>query len=70
MFAPFLHTRIFLTCAFLLACMTLASAQVNFTGPQPGDVYREYTFVPNPSGNSWRVTDPNTDIGRYPSVAY
>src|SRR5512140_1563737 len=58
----------------VIAMLSLAagesSAQVNFTGPQPGDVYREYTFVPNPSGNTWRVTDPNVDQVRFPSTVF
>ena len=47
-----------------------AFAQIRFTGPQPGDIYREYTRVMRPvDGEQWRVTDPNVDLGTYPQAA-
>ena len=71
MFAsPLLHKRMFWICAIMVACFTAATAQVNFTGPQPGDVYREYTrSMPPASGDAWRVTDPNINLSLYPQAA-
>jgi hypothetical protein len=43
----------------LVLCSGGSLAQVNFTGPQPGDVYKEFTVVMNVNGTQWRVTDPN-----------
>jgi hypothetical protein len=34
--------------------------------PQPGDVYKEFTRVM--TGDDWRVTDPNIDLGVYPAA--
>lgn len=46
-------------CLFPLICLS-ATAE---TGPQPGEVYREYTQ--NMSGNTgWRVTDPDCEVER------
>ena len=45
-----------------------APAQVSFRTPQPGDVYREFSRVMSPGGSSWRVTDPNIDLNRYPQA--
>ena len=53
----------------ICCCVTSAWSQINFTGPQPGDVYREYTVVMDPNGNSWRVTDPNINLSLYPQAA-
>ncbi len=70
MFAPLFLKRMFGACALLAAFVTVASAQVNFSGPQPGDVYREYTrAMPPGSGDSWRVTDPNVSLSLYPQAA-
>ena len=47
-----------------------ATAQVQFTGPQPGDIYREYSCIMRPTdGEQWRVTDPNINLGTYPQAA-
>lgn len=45
-------------------------AQIRLTGPQPGDIYREYSRVMLPTdGEEWRVTDPNMDLITYPQAA-
>ena len=71
MFAPPLFLkRIVWTCLVMIAVVTAVIAQVNFTGPQPGDVYREYTRAMPPSNTeAWRVTDPNVSTTLYPQAA-
>jgi len=41
----------------IIACLIAINAQAQ-KGPQPGDIYREYT-VNLKSGDNWRVTDPS-----------
>lgn len=47
----------------ILVCSGMGLAQIRFTGPQPGDVYKEFTTVMNVDGGKWRVTDPNSTLG-------
>jgi hypothetical protein len=58
----------FMFVMMILLCVGGSIAQVNFSGPQPGDVYKEFTTVMNVGSGQWRVTDPNLDPGRYPSA--
>ena len=60
--------RVFLTCVLSTIVLTVAPAQVNFTGPQPGDVYREFSRAMPATGDTWRVTDPNINLGVYPQA--
>lgn len=63
-------TRVIAATVLLTFCSPFAQAQVNFNGPQPGDVYREYSRTMMPStGESWRVTDPNVRLDWYPQAA-
>jgi hypothetical protein len=57
-------------CLLSMLAATPLFGQINFSGPQPGDVYREYsrTMPPN-STDSWRVTDPNVNLTLYPQAA-
>src|SRR5512140_2624488 len=43
----------------ICCCVTLAWSQINFTGPQPGDVYREFAIRMTDTDHNWRVSDPN-----------
>ena len=62
--------RICVAMAFVARWTVSPSAQVHFTGPQPGDVYREYSRVMQPNdGEQWRVTDPNVNTTTYPAAA-
>ncbi len=63
-------TQVIAATVLLTLCSPFAQAQVNFNGPQPGDVYREYSRTMMPStGESWRVTDPNVRLDWYPQAA-
>ena len=55
----------------MLACIAVtAFAQIQFTGPGPGEVYREYSRIMQPSGGElWRITDPNVNTSTYPAAA-
>lgn len=62
-----------LRAALIVSLIALAGAQtfaqIRFTGPQPGDIYREYTRVMRPTdGELWRVTDPNVNTDQYPAA--
>jgi hypothetical protein len=58
-------------CVVLLVLVSVpVPAQVTFSGPQPGDVYREYSRIMRPTdGEQWRVTDPNINLSTYPQAA-
>ncbi len=62
--------RLLATCLLAVLCGATAFGQINFSGPQPGDVYREYsrTMPPN-STEVWRVEDPNVSLTLYPQAA-
>jgi hypothetical protein len=48
----------------------MALGQIRFDGPQPGDVYREFSRTMRTSDNEWwRVTDPNINLSVYPQAA-
>lgn len=50
-----IHTlRLIMLCCITILPLTIAAQ----TGPQPGDIYKEYS-VNLKTGNNWRVTDPN-----------
>jgi hypothetical protein len=54
----------------LVVGLSATEAQVRFRGPQPGDVYKEFSAVTSPnSGELWRVTDPNINLTVYPQAA-
>jgi hypothetical protein len=58
--------------AFFISCCALTNgwSQINFKGPRPGDVYREYTrSMPPNNTEAWRVTDPNVSLTLYPQAA-
>lgn len=62
--------RMFVLMALMTVGTVSAFAQIQFTGPAPGDVYREYSRVMQPSsGELWRVTDPNVNTTTYPAAA-
>ncbi|HSQ75196.1 MAG TPA: fibronectin type III domain-containing protein, partial [Bacteroidota bacterium] len=62
--------RMFVAMAFVAMWTVNVFAQVQFYGPQPGDVYREYSRVMQPNdGEFWRVTDPNVNTTTYPAAA-
>jgi hypothetical protein len=47
----------------------MSEGQIQFSGPQPGDVYSEYSRVMRPSdGEQWRVTDPLVNTSVYPAA--
>jgi hypothetical protein len=52
----------------LLVIFVLPSAALSqyLLSPQPGDVYKEFSRVM--TGDDWRVTDPNIDLGVYPQA--
>ncbi len=59
-----------LTLFLLLLVAGQAISQIRLTGPQPGDIYREYARVMLPTqGEEWRVTDPNINLDTYPQAA-
>ncbi len=60
--------RVVSTCVLTTVVLTMAPAQVDFTGPRPGDVYREYSRAMPATGDTWRVTDPNINLGVYPQA--
>ncbi|NBC17359.1 MAG: hypothetical protein GVY18_08620, partial [Bacteroidetes bacterium] len=47
------------TCLLLGLSWLMAFTGWAQSGPQPGDVYREYVRVISSGGNDWRVTDPD-----------
>ena len=52
------YTKMLLVPVLMLVCVSNSIAQVLFSGPQPGDIYREYSWSSSQS-NDYRVTDPN-----------
>ena len=48
-------------CALATIVFAISLSRAGFTEPQPGEIYKEYSLVL--SGESWRVTDPNTTYG-------
>ncbi|MCC6397799.1 MAG: hypothetical protein IT282_12335, partial [Bacteroidetes bacterium] len=62
--------RIAMVVTLISCCALSALGQIQFNGPAPGEVYREYTRIMNPNdGNLWRVTDPNINTTLYPEAA-
>jgi len=43
---------------FSLITVNIVLAQFSGGAPNPGDIYKEFTF--NNNNNNWRVTDPNS----------
>ncbi|MFH1674069.1 MAG: immunoglobulin domain-containing protein, partial [Pseudomonadota bacterium] len=52
---------------FTLIATNIVLAQFAGGVPNPGDIYKEFTF--NNNSNNWRVTDPNMDLVKFPEGA-
>ena len=52
---------------FTLITVNIVLAQFSGGAPNPGDIYKEFTF--NNNNNNWRVTDPNMDLVKFPEGA-
>jgi hypothetical protein len=52
---------------FMILLAAQGALSQHLLSPQPGDIYKE--FMRTMSGDDWRVTDPNIDLGVYPQAA-
>jgi hypothetical protein len=65
---PLLTHRALLLIALTLMLCSGVTAQVYFPYPPPGSVYKEFISTFDLGNESWRVNDPNIDLGVYPQA--
>ena len=65
-YTPLSRSAVVAMIVLLAIMISTVTAQIHYTQPPPGSIYREYARVMNPTaGNDWRVTDPNFDCTPY-----